>query len=351
MHYFEKKKPLLVKEINSILRDFRKKSQSGYVWSDDAISRLEQFIVPGKMIRGILVMLSAGEGKAVRSDAVKLGAALEIIHSSILIHDDIMDRDAKRRGLPTVHFQYKTEAEKILSAPESLHYGEGMAICLGIIGYFLAMGRLSRITHHPAAAKIIKLFSDEMALLGLGQMDDFHTGTIHAVSREDCLRIYEQKTGRYSFGLPLMTGLLLAGKSNSKVENTVMKLSKSLGIMFQLRDDYLGIFGDDKKTGKSVGGDITERKKTWFYFAAMDTAPSKDAKRLRELYDGYRKVISKDRKWVLDLMIKCDLPKLAVEELISQKQVSLKWLKEMPFDNKQKEAMASLIDLLISRVS
>ena len=82
-----------------------------------------------------------------------------------------------------------------------------------------------------------------MSLLGLGQMDDLDTGKMRASSEAACLRIYQQKTGRYTFGLPILAGLTLAGKSGKALENNLLLLGKSLGIIFQLRDDYLGVFG------------------------------------------------------------------------------------------------------------
>lgn len=348
--YFKTKKILLEKEITSTISALKKTSQADYVWSKSALNRFEKFILPGKMIRGLLVMLSAGDGKNnVEQDAIKIGTALEIMHSGILIHDDIIDRDSKRRGLPTMHYQYSQMAKK-LSEKEALHYGEGMASCIGIIGYFMAIGQFAKLKNVAVQNQLLSLFSSEMALLGLGQMDDLDTGTMHAVNELDCLRIYEQKTGRYTFGLPILAGLTLAGKMNSKTEKLVYEISKSLGIIFQLRDDYLGIFGDHKKTGKSVGGDIVERKKTWFYFTTLKVANKQDAKKLRELYNNHKTINSKDKKWVLQIMEQYNLPELAKTELNSQKLIALDILGKLPFSTKQKSIMQDLVEQLITRV-
>lgn len=347
--FFISKKSLIQKEISEVIKLQRQYAKSEYPWSNDALNRLENFTVSGKMIRGLLVVLATGnKSKQAQSDAIKIGAALELMHSGILVHDDIMDRDLLRRGKPTIHAQY-TALSKLPSKSESVHYGEGMASCVGILAYFMAMSEFGKVKTNKGLAKLVELFSLEMGLLGLGQMDDLNTGTMSASSEKDCLRIYEQKTGRYTFGLPILAGLILAGKHTKSVEVKVQQLAKSLGIIFQLRDDYLGVFGDTVKTGKSVGGDIRERKKTWLYFRLLKKVNKSDAKKISTLFNSHNVMTKSQQAFVISKMKEVRIPELAERELQAQQKNVLTLLKKLPFDKDQLVVMEDLINYLAVR--
>ena len=106
-------------------------------WVKDVTGRLNRLSAGGKMLRGSLVMLSHEmfEGSD-RKNAVIAASALELFQTAVLVHDDIIDRDGIRRGLPTIHEQYK----KIIRgkpADEIIHFGNSMAVCAGDAGYFL----------------------------------------------------------------------------------------------------------------------------------------------------------------------------------------------------------------------
>lgn len=347
--FFKENRKLIEKEILASVQRQRVAAGKAYPWSDDALTRLESFSVNGKMIRGLLILLAAGKkSPVVIKDAITLGAALEVMHSGILIHDDVMDRDALRRGSPTMHTQYIAKS-KIKNNSESLHYGEGMANCVGIVAYFIAFGQFSRLRTKDSVQPLVQLFSSEMALLGLGQMDDFTTGFLNASDEASCLRIYQQKTGRYTFGLPLIAGFELAAQLTPAVRLRVQRLAESLGIIFQLKDDYLGIFGNHKKTGKSVGGDIRERKKTWIYFKLLSVCTSTEKKKLEKLYTGNELISKPDQLWILSLLQKYELPKLIDIELSSQKDKALRVLQALPFDERQQNIMKDLLDYLLIR--
>lgn len=347
--FFTSKKNLISQEISDVIREQKQFAKSEYPWAADALKRLEEFTVSGKMIRGLLVVLAAGQSsKQVQSDAIKVGSALELMHSGILVHDDIMDRDVLRRNKPTMHTQY-ANLSKLINKAESIHYGEGMASCVGIIAYFLAMGEFGKVKTTQTMPRLIELFSSEMGLLGLGQMDDLNTSTLSASSEKDCLRIYEQKTGRYTFGLPILAGLALAGETGKTLENKVKQLAKSLGIIFQLRDDLLGVFGNQLKTGKSVGGDIRERKKTWLYFRLLKEVSKADAKKISNMFNTHKVMSKSQQAWIILKMIETNIPQLAEKELLVQQKNALTLLKKLPFNNYQMGIMEDLIDYLVVR--
>lgn len=345
---FQTYKKLLVKELGAVFTNANKASV-GYTWSKDAIKRLQKFAIAGKLVRGSLVVLAADSGnQSIQADAVKVGSALELMHSGILIHDDIMDRDAERRGQLTVHTQYSRKVKK-LSASEQLHYGESLASCVAIVAYFLSMGQLGLVK--KSQAQLVRLFSREMVNLGFAQMDDVDmAASSNKPNITKIHRIYVQKTGRYTFALPLLAGFHLAGKYSLKVEQQTLALAECMGVIFQLRDDILGVFGNPKQTGKSVGGDIRERKLTWLYYKTLEKLSGKDKKRLQLLYNQQQMLTSQEQKWVLGKMVEHHIDQLAEQELLRQQVKAVKLSRALPFSDKQQTAFESLIDYLMVRI-
>ncbi len=341
-------KKLLVAELGKAFKNSQK-SGLGYVWSKDALNRLQKFASAGKLVRGSLVVLAADSGSAsVKADAVKVGAALELMHSGILIHDDIMDRDTERRGQPTIHTQYQNSLAGLLPK-EQLHYGESLASCVAIVSYFLAVGLLG--STKKVQPELIKLFSDEMVNLGFAQMDDVDMATAgRKPDLKKITRIYIQKTGRYTFALPLLAGFHLSGKYTTKVYKRTQQLAECMGVIFQIRDDILGVFGNSKQTGKSVGGDIRERKLTWLYYQTLKSLSGQDKQTLLALYNRKQLLTAKQQNWVLSKMIEHKIDDLAQKELLAQQVQALKLSRQLPFSVKQQEAFDSLIDYLMVRI-
>ena len=346
--FFKSYREVLLKEVSSVITNYKKISNKNYPWSNDALERLEKFVSAGKLIRGTLVILAAQPRNAKSlNDAVKIGSALELMHSGILIHDDIMDRDEKRRGLPTIYAQYKS-ISSVKDKEEQLHYGESLASCVAIISYFLAFGQFSKIGSKQS--ELLHLFSEEMVRLGLAQMDDVDMATHHEkVSFKSVLRIYEQKTGRYTFALPLIAGFSLAGKGSAKTSKNVFELAEYLGIIFQLRDDVLGVFGSPKSTGKSVGGDIRERKLTWLYYQTVKNVGSADSKKLQKLYAGKKLLDKSEQAWVMKKMHEAKVEDKANSELLKYKKLTLGLIKNLPLPKKELHVLEQLIDYLVVR--
>lgn len=347
--FFIQNRNLLKKEISKVIKSRKNSLLNEYPWSNDALTRLEKFTLNGKMIRGLLVVLAAGsKNKAVRNDAVKIGVAIELMHAGLLIHDDIMDRDVLRRGKPSIYMQYQA-LSKITDQKEALHYGESMASCVAIISYYLGMGELGKLQNKQHLNDLINLFGFEMSLLGLGQMDDVHTALSKTVDEESCLRVYQQKTGRYTFGLPMTAGIIASAKSSKFPLAKLNSLGNSLGIIFQLRDDFLGVFSSSDKTGKSVGGDIREKKKTWIYFKFLQVASKVDKRKVESLYNQDKQLSKSEQKLVLDLMNKYDMQTVVNKELSRRRLTSLKALDKLPFEKEQRIIFDDLINYLVVR--
>jgi geranylgeranyl diphosphate synthase type I len=187
---------------------------------------------------------------------------MEIFQSSFLIHDDIMDRDQTRRGKPAMHAQYAG-----LASAEGLHdhnhLGEALGICAGDLALFIAFDILSRAAAEPEVkARLLSCFCRELEYVGLAQMADVWQGAgSRGAAIEDILALYRYKTGRYTFSLPFAAGLILAGQDQECVKRFVL-LGEKMGILFQIKDDELGLWAEEKELGKPIGSDIAENKKT-----------------------------------------------------------------------------------------
>jgi geranylgeranyl diphosphate synthase type I len=279
--YFEKARTRLLDDLDEFLSAKRRDLSGLRPWGGDVVRRLAEFTRKGKMLRGGLVSLGCEmAGGRISSAAVRAGTAFELIQSGLLIHDDIMDRDARRRGAPSIHEQYKLLAE-CPETPGAAHFGTSMAICAGEISIFLAFEALAGLPGHGKnTAAVQKLFAAEFGLVGLGQMRDIQAGTsTRPLGERAILDIYRYKTARYSFSLPLAAGWMLAGGRGSVLPK-LQRLGEDLGLVFQIKDDELGLFGSEKTLGKPVGSDIRQGKKTLFHLHLLDRASGPDLDRL-----------------------------------------------------------------------
>ncbi|MGA2639781.1 MAG: polyprenyl synthetase family protein [Spirochaetia bacterium] len=267
----------------------------------DAAERLIQFSLRGKMIRGCLVHLGwsiAGSGGTDETGTPALprateavttvGAAMELFHSGLLVHDDIMDRDLVRRGKPSIFQQYAGIASRERRTdPE--HVGQALGICAGDVACFMAFELLAR-TRAPAAVicSVLELCARELSAVGIAQMQDVSWGASKSgVDVEDILRMYTHKTGRYSFSLPLLAGAMIAGATEG-LRGALGAFGESIGLLFQIRDDELGLFGDERELGKPVGSDVREGKKTLIFSSLMAAADPEERRRLDGIFGNPR---------------------------------------------------------------
>lgn len=181
-------------------------------------------------------------------DVISLAMATEMFHNFSLVHDDIMDHSDLRRGSETVHKKWDT-ATAILS------------------GDLLLIKVYERLCNLNIAG-LLPIFNKMAIALCEGQMMDMKFEDQAQVSNEQYLMMIEKKTA-VLLAFALETGGLLAGAPKAERQH-LYQLGIHLGLSFQLIDDYLDSFGDGQITGKRVGGDIIEHKKTYLWNAMMD---------------------------------------------------------------------------------
>lgn len=196
--------------------------------------------------------------------AVEVGAALELMHTAFVIHDDVIDGDHVRRGRPNVSgtFRARALADGATEA-DADNYGRTAAILAGDLALTTAV-RAVATCGAPAdvVGRLLDLFDEALHTTAAGELADVRlTLDLAPASLAESVAMEANKTGAYSFALPLQAGAVLAGAD----ESTVLRLGEAgqlLGIAFQLVDDLIGVFGDSSVSGKSSTGDLRTRKQT-----------------------------------------------------------------------------------------
>lgn len=266
---------LISERLDEHFRRFGKDLSGVNSWGPDVAGRVLDYSLRGKMIRGGLVLLGAeafsateaalSENGAGRTDVLDAGCAMELIQSFLLIHDDIMDDDDTRRGAPSVHAQYRDGGAGwgVTGVEAAPAFGRSMGICAGDVTLLLAQQLVAGLSVEESTyRRINELIAREIAFVGVAQMNDLYFGYLQdSVDQEAVYRLYRYKTGRYTFSLPLALGAIFAGVSAEGVEELI-QFGEEVGVVFQIIDDDIGLFGETEKTGKPVGSDIQANKKT-----------------------------------------------------------------------------------------
>ena len=202
---------------------------------------------------------------------IDAGAALELLHTFALVHDDIMDGSATRRGTDTIHVQFEAGHAMEGWRGEARRFGEGVAILVGDLAFVYADQLLAGA---PPAAQAV--FTDLRLEVNVGQYLDLLGTARGRVDGSTARRISRFKSGKYTVERPLHLGAALAGRVDD-LAGPLSAYGLPLGEAFQLRDDLLGVFGNADVTGKPVGEDLREGKPTLLYAMAVERASSSDA--------------------------------------------------------------------------
>jgi geranylgeranyl diphosphate synthase type I len=202
-------------------------------------------------------------------ELVDMCAALELLHAFALIHDDVMDGSATRRGAPALHAGFASDHAAAGWAGESRRYGEGLAILAGDLAFVLAD---TLVDQAPAEAR--RLWHRLRVELVAGQWVDVVAAA--STSRSPALArwVARYKSGRYTVERPLHLGAAFTGGTHLAAGFSAF--GEPLGQAFQLRDDVLGVFGEPAQTGKPTGDDQREGKPTLLLALAAERAAPAD---------------------------------------------------------------------------
>lgn len=265
----------------SFLKDYQQKTDSLFQdYLNEKISQADELgAVPaelvkrfaenarlGKKLRGALVVLGYLIGGGKDLDAIyETSLFIELFHAGVLVHDDIMDNDPFRRGLPTLHKQFEKRGAELEVKSDPAHYGESMAICAGDLAYYLSYELLLKGKFSPELImKAAQVYTHYIIRLLHGQVLDITITGAKDLKEADVLNVIWTKSGEYTSLLPLQIGAILGGLKDEKKLKALNEYARCFGWAFHIQDDILGMFGDEEEMGKPVGSDLREGKNTLF---------------------------------------------------------------------------------------
>ena len=236
----------------------------------------------GKRLRPLFCCLGyRATGAEIEDRTIRAAAALELLHTFAIVHDDVMDRSPTRRGEPAswVLLADTHRAEGMLGDPDQ--WGLSGAVLVGDLALVLA-GRALHEAGFPAErlAPALERYDRMRAEVVVGQYLDVLAAHRGEVGEAEARRIAVLKSGGYTVEAPLHMGSLLAGGSPELLA-VLSAYGVPLGEAFQLRDDLLGVFGDPAVTGKDRDSDLREGKRTVLVARAAAAAAPEDREFLR----------------------------------------------------------------------
>ena len=319
---------------------------------DRFVERLAEHVVGGKMLRPVFCAWGwrAGGGDAAAPAIVQAAMAIELLHASALLHDDVLDASDQRRGRPTAHRRFAD-----LHTSQQWHgradsFGAAAAILLGdlCLGWSAETIRSCPVPAEALdrACRTYDLTRDEVIA---GQYLDMATQAARTSSVAASLQVVELKSARYTVQRPLQLGAALAGGDDDLLAG-LAAYGRPVGAAFQLRDDLLGVFGDPAKTGKPVGDDLREGKRTVLLALGYERAGAADVATLDRLV-GDRDL---DEAGILEVqrVLRASGADQRVEAMIAERAaIGLEALQTMPVsDPAVLDALAELTTAVTVRV-
>jgi len=284
----------------------------------------------GKRIRPCLVMLSANLFTDHLKPCEDVALAMEIFHNFTLVHDDIMDNAPMRRGRSTIHEKWDL-ATGILSGDVLL-----------IKAYQLLAG-----IKPDCLADALKMFNQTALKVCEGQQMDMDFEAKTDVKLEDYINMITGKTSAL-LGCSLYCGAL-AGGADEENAKLLYEAGIKLGNSFQIQDDVLDVFGDEKKFGKKPGGDIIQNKKTYLLLTALEKANITDIEHLKYLYS--KKTPDEQLKidTVIDVFIKYNVQQDAEQEMQKQYDSAINLIKKVKVTEERKENLYQFLEYIFKR--
>ena len=286
----------------------------------------------GKRLRPMLTMLAYSLYKDDVKKIVPYAVAVETFHNFTLMHDDIMDNAPLRRGNPTVHEKWNVSTA-ILS---------GDVMLVKVYEMFLGIKDSTLKT-------VLRRFNKCASEVCEGEQWDMEFDAQQTVTEEQYLQMIELKTA-VLLGFSLELGAMLAGAS-SKDCKSLREFGINIGVGFQLKDDLLDAYGDAKKFGKQVGGDIIANKKTFLLIKSLERASEQQQQELSrwislKSFDKSEKV-----RAVKDIYDALAIPGFAEKKINSYFKKGFSKLKHLKCSKKAKVRLVNFTEQLIGRES
>lgn len=317
-------------------------------WRTDIRQRLQEMVKRGKMVRGSLIVIVHNlYNGSQHENSVQTGAAIELLHTGILMHDDIIDKDQQRRGIETFQKQYSDLAAEEEIGEED-HFGLSMALAGGDVSFFLGQNVLSSLDlPEPGKSAIQELVFREFSNVGLAEQVDIYSGySSDELSEEEILELYRNKTARYTFSLPMKAGAILSGVEEEEQEK-LYRIGEKIGTIFQLKDDELGLFGDEEKTGEEVGSDLDENKKTLHRLKLLKRLPDDEEAEVREMLGT--EMSEEEREQITELILKEGVKADVRGQMESMKDEVFEMIEELELDEESREFLRKVAVFCLER--
>lgn len=250
---------------------------------DQAISSSEG----GKRLRALLALdtFDTFDGNAdVRNSMLDVACAIEVFQTAALVHDDIIDDSDLRRGKPSAH-------RALATAMHNTSIGNGLGLMLGDMLATASISIVANASRKLANANaLVTTFLTMQREVEIGQVLDLGVET-NELSNPQALAaasldVFRWKTASYTTIAPLQLGMLAAGQNVEQAYAQALAIGKPLGLAFQLADDLLDVTGSSANTGKPIGGDIREGKRTVLLADALNTASEGERKELTDIFEA-----------------------------------------------------------------
>ncbi|WP_374109059.1 polyprenyl synthetase family protein [Streptomyces sp. CC228A] len=243
----------------------------------------------GKRTRSQLVWWAmracGGAGEDSVAAALRIGAALELLQTCALVHDDVMDGSTQRRGRPALHAEVRDRHAEAAPPSRAARFGEAAAILAGDLALAWADDVVAELALDPWTATVVhRLWSDMRTEMVAGQFLDLQGQLTGSRSQPRALRAAGLKSALYSVERPLALGAAVAG-AEARTLQALCSAGRCVGMAFQLRDDLDDVFGDPARTGKPCGGDIREGKPTYLVAVATARAAAASDRHARDVLE------------------------------------------------------------------
>ena len=312
---------------------------------------IEQYLAAGgKRIRPYLMMLAYRAYGGQQSDKVMpVAAAWELMHASLLVHDDIIDRDVIRHGRPNIAGRYKDiYAEAVGDDLE--HYASSTALLAGslLLDAAYQIVRDSELDSKQQLAAMADLQQAYFTVAG-GELHDLES-VLHEIEATDPLQIALDKTASYSFVGPLVCGARLAGASADQL-SLLTDVAEHIGVGFQLKDDLLGVYGDSQITGKSNRTDIYEKKRTLLVVHAYKAADDHQRKLLRQYYDLQHSLTDSEVDAVIEMLDKSGAEQYVESIINDHAKAAIAGIQKLDMSRANQQLLCDIVSLATVRQS
>ena len=288
----------------------------------------------GKMLRPSLSLITAEAVGGKRDNALKAGSAIELIHTFSLIHDDIMDDDDMRRGMPSVHTVW----------------GEDVAILAGDTlfskAFEIIINSNQEINTPVQINNALATVADACVKICEGQASDMGFEDRFDVTEEEYMEMIFKKTGAL-IAAATKVGAIMGGASDEVID-AMYEYGRLIGLAFQIQDDYLDLASDEETLGKPIGSDIGKGKMTIIAIRGLSSAGDDSEKLLEILKDDNNS--QEDIDLAIEILTKCGAIEYARNLALDSVNQAKEVLEILP-DSSSKQVLSDIADFVLERHS